>query len=311
MMKRFLIFAFVLALMLSPVCTAYSYNADYMSVEKWEDNDDVISGSIDKNGSFGRLIGSYSYYVDDADNCVYYYFSVAEDNISTSSDVSLEFRIVNENEEYVFGVDENGIMPESTKYSKLFSVHSKFSTYEDKGDYFVAVDINNGCKENYVSVYFHSRGRYVIDDLVDVPVIVPVTTAKNRTTTRNAISSKTTKQTTTISYVHVYEEVTDPEDTTQKNTKSKQKSTSRSSSNKRVYSTIPTSYDDYEGGSPTSSMDASEIDSNVDETTAFDYRSVIVAVAIAAAGVGIILFGLLYKRKNKGITTDNPDDFNF
>lgn len=298
-MKRIYIFITTLIIALLPVVTAYSYNADYMTVDKWSDTDNAITGNINKAGAFGTLVGTYSYYFDDRDNCIYCYFSVKEDNINTNDDVAIEVNVSNPSEEYSFSVDKNGLVEDDNGVSQYFDIYSSFSTYSNHhGDYIVAVDINNGSRTNYVTFFFYTRGRYVINDLRDIEVVKSNSTTTQRQSTTisgSTASAKTTKKaTTTQGYKQVYEEVFD---TTTAKAKAKKTKKTTQSKKKVDYTTSSNTSSNY-----TQSESVEVIQYDDDSTSAsitVNRKMFIIAIAIAVTGIALILIAIAVKPKKE------------
>lgn len=344
-MKKVIVFLLSLIIALVPVSTAYSYNADYLNISKWSDSNKTVSASINKTGAFGVLDGFYKYYIDDVDNCIYFYFSINEDNIYDNSDVTMEIVISNTYEEYLFVVDENGLVSDYSYADKFFDVYSNFTTYDNHdGDYIVAVDINNGFDENDVSIAVHTRGKYVIDDLRNIKVVAShevlpsaqspqKTTAKSSkvTTTKRLVKTSTAKNTTkkgvptttgksasttTVEYVTVFEEVFDSTTVNNVDNKSRTKATTKASkknnsscATKKSYTVGTTHIEDDTAdyvADNTTVLASTESSTDNKKNNPLLYG----AIGVAILGIIFILIGTLSKKKAK--PDDNKaDNFNF
>lgn len=191
--KKFALVFAVLILCSFNAFHALAMNYDYLSAEKWMNNDKVTITAINKSGVKGSLTGKYGYYADNASMCVYTYFSVKESTYTADSDVQIAYRFVTETEEYLFSANENGLNDGAEEAAKTFEVRSNFTKNSDNGCFISAAQYNGD--EDFCSVevdLFVNGHKYLVQE--GLTLTRPVST--NPWTTK---SPKTTKVKTTIS----------------------------------------------------------------------------------------------------------------
>lgn len=280
------------------ITNAFAYNADYLDKVKWIGNSSISTESVNVENPFGTANGTVSYFGDANEYSFYVYLSVSENTITESAQqVSLDFDIFTDEEQYYFSIDSNGAMDYIGAEVDMFDVDSSFVTYPDtkSGDYIVAIDIDDNKDANYITVHLNVNGhRYLILEnlLVERPI--------EETTTKVA----TTKQKTT-------------------KTKSIKKSKVKKSSDKNSNKSNKVSFDrDSVKVSPieqtTQPVDTAIIEptNNAKESlSTMSLIMLIVAIVIALIGLFFVLYALLSKKKKQeNEAGDDPceiDNFDF
>lgn len=262
---------------------AFAYDAEYLDPAKWM-NCDSENITINQTSVFGQLVGKYSYLVDNDDSCLYITFAVQEDNIDSNDDVKIGFVVDSGVEEYEFSVDANGEIVSNVDLKDKFVAHSRFETYSsNNGSYTVALNINNGSKLNYITVYFMTKARYTIDGLDNIMIKTPEK-SKSTTKTKKAIST----------------------------TKKKNKPTTKKSTTKKHTTQKATKYYNPNPTQPANNTVADEEDVVADSTTIVDNTpnvsqmysksytmGIIGASVLGTVGFMLVLFGLISKSKKK------------
>lgn len=302
MLKRVTVFGIALLILLGSFCCCYAVDLDYLDESKWYHNDRVTTKTVSIKSTNNRFEGSYRYFYDKNDNCFYLMVLANEDSIDYShKDISIEYSVVNNYDSYRFTVDSNGVVEE--EYGDRFVATTSFYTNtEDKtGRYISALDINNGCEINYltIKIFFNGHSYLLIENFeadcseeitenTDSSTLKSTTEANKATT--NSTDDKTIKDSTTKFSADVRitnENETDKFDAVIEST---EKAT------------------DTDTGFATS---VSQDFSNSDDKGSLSTASKImlgVASAVGAVGMAYIISG--FKMKNSIKTKDLPKDSN-
>lgn len=274
-LKRVLavVLVLILAMHLSPT-KAFAFNPSYMDPAKWSSSQNIASESISKSGLNGDLEGTFSYFVDDEEYCVYVWLNLYNQYITKSTTGYVSFEFCNSKESYSFSVDEYGIADEQEQ--RYFVANSSFDNKSGYASYIVAIDINNGASENTMKISVNLDGaKYVIAK--DVPVIK----AEPPTTTKVA-KQKTTKHLTT------------------KSTKAKDKKSSKYTTKFRLdTSNASDEYDNYGEivNAPTQQYTAPNQKKTPKYTTKSRVAIILLSIG-AAAGIALIIASAILTKKH-------------
>jgi len=147
----------LLSFLAFPSCL-FAMNVDYMNTDRWNNNSNVQSLTLDYTNDSRTLNGTMYYFTDD-ELCIYTYFKITESTLSEeANNVYITYTFYVPNEEYEVTVDQNGIYEESGEQEKLlFKVCSSF---DGVGKYISAVQYKDKkCQSCSVDISININGR--------------------------------------------------------------------------------------------------------------------------------------------------------
>ena len=180
---------------------AHALNTDYLDENKWLQNDNTVTVSLDKTSTVNRLTGSFQYYPDHDNLCLYTCFKVTETTLTTDNDdVRIVFKIHTAQESYQLGVTQNGAEDTLTEDDKSYACYQQFTTGKQTGKYLCTLALKSGENEHLIDVVLAVNGhQYIIEKnilLKRVPTTKATTT--KLTTTRVTTTKVTTVRSTTV-----------------------------------------------------------------------------------------------------------------